>query len=145
MEETIAKNAQGMFLIAKLHMDALKTKASPAAIIKALHTLPTELEKIYELALERIQHQSADGWEIATKLLSWVVYAYRPLTLSEIQHALAVNEGDDHFEESEISDADILLNVCGGLLIIDDTVRLVHHTAQEYFETSREIGFVWNA
>ena len=64
-------------------------------------------------------------------------YAFRPLTVIEVQHALAVEPGNVNFDEDALPDEDVLVSVCAGLVTIDQEskiIRLVHYTAQEYFE-----------
>ena len=70
-------------------------------------------------------------------ILCWTVYAHRQLTLEELQHALATRTGDSSLDEDGIVDQDICLQCCQGLVTVDTTsrlVRLVHYSAQEYFD-----------
>jgi hypothetical protein len=63
------------------------------AIQSTLKKLPTSSEAYnytYEAAMERIEGQLPDQEELAKQVLSWITYAIRPLTVLELQHALAV-------------------------------------------------------
>lgn len=75
---------------------------------------------------------------LAQHVLSWVTCAERPLAKSEVQHAWAVRESDGgELDQDSIPDVDQMVSVCCGLVIIDDkshVIRLVHFTAQDYFE-----------
>lgn len=65
----------------------------------------------------------------------------RPLTTTELCHAFAVEEVETKLDPDNIPDIEDLVSVCAGLLIVDkesDIVRLVHYTAQNYFEGIRE-------
>lgn len=61
------------------------------------------------------------------------------MTRLEVQHALAVEPNDTALDEEGIPDEDILISACAGLVTVDmesSVVRLVHYTAQEYFEST---------
>jgi len=87
----IIKAADGMFLLAQLHLESLTGKRSPKAIRAALKNLATgsgAYDHAYEDAMERIDSQIKDQEELAKQVLSWITCAKRPLTTSELQHAL---------------------------------------------------------
>ena len=72
------------------------------------------------------------------RVLMWLHFAYRPLKLRELQHALAVERGDTEFDSENISSQKVLLDCCLGLVVVDEetlTVRFVHYTLEEYFRT----------
>jgi ankyrin repeat protein len=98
------------------------------------------LDDIYEEAMKRIELQSADNRNLALRLLSWIVHAFRPLRLTEIQHAMAIDdlEPEDRLvSHDSLTPQDILVDVCAGMLRVDEKsgiVRLIHYTTQKYFE-----------
>ncbi|KAL8734090.1 MAG: hypothetical protein Q9181_003319 [Wetmoreana brouardii] len=114
---TVVSKAGGMFLIAKLHMDSMADKASVKSVRKALGNLPVKLEGIYKETYERIGRQPEDLRQLAERTLIWVTYAYRPLSLGIIQHALAVEPGEVDFDEENVPDRDVILNACAGLVV----------------------------
>ncbi|KAK4224352.1 hypothetical protein QBC38DRAFT_502318 [Podospora fimiseda] len=134
----VQSRTQHMFLLAQLHIDALATKPTRRALENALRTLPKELDQTYDEAMRPIYNQNEDDRELAWKILTWIALANRPLSKSEIQHALAVFAGDRTFDEMNVPDEELLTSVRAGLISIDaiddTTVRLIHYTAQEYFE-----------
>ena len=144
LQETIVKSivdaVDGMFLLAKLHIESLSDKTTPKARKKALDTFPTgsdALDIAYSQAMQRVESQKPGFRTLAKRALGWVVYACRLLTGSELCHALAVEDGTSAFDEENINDIEEIVAVCCGLLTIDPgttTVRLVHYTAQEYFK-----------
>src|SRR5690606_14836159 len=72
--------------------------------------------------------------------LSWIVHARRRLSTEELQHALAVEEGESEIDEDAIPDKEDILSVCAGLVVVDEesnTIRLVHYTTQEYFNANK--------
>jgi ankyrin repeat protein len=80
---------------------------------------------------------------LANKVITWIVYAVRPLFLDELRHALAVSAGDTDLDRDDIPDVADLISVCAGVVTLDeerDVIRLVHYTAQDFFE---RIGHDW--
>ncbi|KAF4978531.1 hypothetical protein FZEAL_5103 [Fusarium zealandicum] len=137
----ITQESQGMFLLAKLHLESLSQKINRKEVRSSLQTLPSTLDATYSDALERIYRQSPDAVELAEAVLFWVVCVKRPLTVLELQQMYATQQLPEEtlLEEDDLPDGDILIGACGGLVSIDvesKTVRLVHYTAQQYFERS---------
>ncbi|KAF8467195.1 hypothetical protein BDZ91DRAFT_776352 [Kalaharituber pfeilii] len=138
--DTIARKADGMFLVAKLHIDAITTKTNPRDLRKALETLPSGLAGIYDTAMDRILTQREDFRILGLRVLTWVLGSIRPLTLVEFQHALAVSADLDaqDLDPDLIPDEDIVTAVCAGLVRVEvnsASVSLVHYTTQEYFNS----------
>ncbi|KAJ7241249.1 ankyrin repeat-containing domain protein [Mycena rebaudengoi] len=121
IETKIAENTDGMFLIAKLHIDSLATKSTVKAVRDALQNLPEDLEHTYDEAMDRIEAQNKDDREIAQRTLIWVANAKRPLTVSKLQEALAINPDSKMLDVDGLLDIEIILSVCVGLVIIDAT------------------------
>ena len=94
----------------------------------ALQELPKKIDDTYDDALARIKSQPEEDQGLGIKILMWIITALRPLTLLELQDALAVKPGDDSFNRDGITDEKTLLAVCGGLVTLDgvsQTVRLI--------------------
>jgi ankyrin repeat protein/Cdc6-like AAA superfamily ATPase len=139
--QSVTSTAQGMFLLAYFHMESLVKKPSVRLLRKALENLPTEIEGSYDGILERIWQQDVDDVDIAKKVLSWICYATRPLSVIEIQHALAIESGDTELDEEALMPEDLLISVCAGLVTVNrenKIIRLVHYTAEEYFKRARD-------
>ncbi|ORY10990.1 hypothetical protein BCR34DRAFT_484890, partial [Clohesyomyces aquaticus] len=142
--DSIVDNAKGMFLLAQLQMDAVAKKNNRRDIRRSLASLPQQLNDTYHEAMRRIWSQSEEDVDLAERLLSWIVCAKRPLKLIEVQHALAVEEGDVDLIEDGMPDEDLMISACAGLVTTDTKskiIRLVHYTAQEYFEQIAPIRF----
>ena len=121
-------------------MDSLASKNTTKAVRKALETMPTTLDATYDEAVRRIESQTDDDKELAFLVLSWVSYASRPLTIEELRQALAVEPEETELDDENMPDQDTILSICAGLVTSDQAtgaVRLVHYTAQEYFERHR--------
>ena len=135
------------FLLPQLHIGALARKHSRKAVRAALEGLPRELDTTYGETLQRIYEQPKDDVDLAETVLSWITFALAPLTVIELQHAIAttfLENGDEDISGDDLPDEDILLAVCLGFVIIDkesNSIRLVHFTTQEYLERNRSVKF----
>ncbi|KAF4998533.1 hypothetical protein FDECE_11751 [Fusarium decemcellulare] len=135
----IVRAMDGMFLLARLQLDSLIGKRSLKAVRACLSKLPTGTEaygRAYEEAMERIERQVVDREDLAKQVLSWLTHEKRPLSVTELQHALAVEVGDRDLDETNLPYIEDMVSACVGLVTVDresDIVRLVHRTTQEYF------------
>lgn len=87
--------------------------------------------------MERINRQQKGFQQLATDVLSWITYAKRPLTTSELQHAIAIEINEPELDEENFTEIEEMVAVCAGLVTVDEQsniIRLVHYTTQEYFE-----------
>ena len=94
--------------------------------------------------MERIRGQVKDQEELAKQVLSWITCAKRPLTTSELQHALAVEVGESALDEENLPQIEDMVSVCAGLVAVDkesNIIRLAHYTTQEYFERTHNQWF----
>jgi hypothetical protein len=99
------------------------------------------LDKVYKDVIERINRQQPGFLRLAEKVLSWITCAKRPLTTSELQHALAIVVGDSKLNEDNLERIEIIVSVCAGLVTVNEEsriIRLVHYTTQEYFERTQK-------
>ncbi|KAJ6521464.1 hypothetical protein DFH09DRAFT_997607 [Mycena vulgaris] len=134
---TIVRRSDGMFLLAKLHIDSLTSKLTVKAVRAALAHMPSDLDSTYDEVVERINRQPEDEKTLAWRTLSWVTNAKRPLRPSELREALAVEPGTTQLDPDNRLDMDTILSVCAGLVVIneaDKRVRLIHYTMQTYFD-----------
>lgn len=140
--DVIVDRADGRFLFAKLYLDSLRSKHTLRQIQETLDSFPDDLDKIYEEALQRIKDQKDrnDG-ELGMKTIARIFCARRPLSLAELQHALAIEPGQTDCDDYMDYDMEDILAACAGLIIIDGDekdVRLVHLTLQTYLDYSYE-------
>ncbi|KAL8919594.1 MAG: hypothetical protein Q9172_004922 [Xanthocarpia lactea] len=137
---TVSEKAAGMFLLAYLQIGRLSRQISSKAVRKNINALPEGVYATYEDVIRRIEEQPEEEGETAKKALSYIFCASRPLRLEELRHALAVESEDTEIDETAFIETEILLNISGGLIIVDEVsriVRLVHHTLQQYLEDNR--------
>ncbi|KAJ6563613.1 ankyrin repeat-containing domain protein [Mycena vulgaris] len=146
IESKIIQRSDGMFLLAKLHIDSLTTKHTVKAVREALTNMPTDLNSTYDEVMERINRQSEDDSRIARLALSWISNAKRVLHIFELREALAVEQGTTELDSDNFLDIDTILSVCAGLVITtgneeEDAVRLVHYTMHDYLDRERARQF----
>ena len=141
------------FLLAQLHLEDLATKHNVKQIIEALaklsqasNPLPQRLDETYDQTMKRIEAQNLNDRELAKKVLLWITNTFRPLSVEELQHALLFESDESELDLNGIHDPQLIVTVCGGLVAMVDSAdggypyriirrcRLVHYTAQEYFE-----------
>ncbi|KFY52229.1 hypothetical protein V496_08591 [Pseudogymnoascus sp. VKM F-4515 (FW-2607)] len=144
IEEQLVKAVDGMFLLARLHVDSLldkTTKSKVRSTLKRLSSGEEALDKAYDDAIKRIEAQQEGCSELAKRVLTWISYAERPLTIEELRHALSVNPGDTDLDADNFEDMEDIVSFCAGLVTVDDKsniVRLIHYTTQEYFLRIRQ-------
>ncbi len=124
-------------------MDLLASENSRRHLGRALDSLPDKIDETYDKAMLRVRGQEPVKTTCAFKVLSWVLFAQRPLKIEELRCALAIEENDSYPSEDALPDADSLLSACGGLIVVDDSevVRFIHFTAQQYFNRASHSEF----
>lgn len=115
------------------------------AVKVALQELPkgsNALDSAYKEALQRIESQKLGCQQLAKSIMSWIVCAQKQLTTQELRYALAIEDESSELDEDNLPDMCEVIAVCAGLVIVDeesDVVRLVHYTAQEFFERTTAV------
>lgn len=126
-------------------VDSLVSLPTLGHIIESMKDLPrgeSGLITMYKKAMERIEGQDGECRRIAKQVLSWVTYAKRALSTTEVQHAVAVHARQKKLDKDFLPEIKVLDSLCAGLITVDknsDIIRLVHYTTQEYLESSRSL------
>ena len=126
-------------------MDSLKNCLKPVTLHRALRTLPRTLNETYERILKNVKE---DQLEDVLKMLRWLTYAKRPLTLGELAEAVAISVDDIPVFDPENRlrhpvDSFHLCSTLVGLTLVNlhgdaehnpvhCVVRLAHYSVQEY-------------
>jgi F0F1-type ATP synthase membrane subunit a len=97
-------------------MEHLKSRSNRQQILLALESLPSTVDKMYDQAMQRIQEDYRD---LAYRVLSWVLYSNRPLTMVELQHALAFQGESAEIDPNVLDDGVFILSICCGLVILE--------------------------
>jgi ankyrin repeat protein len=128
-------------------MNALQSEVTEGDLRDALGNLAkgeNKLEKAYEQTMDRVQNQDDSPKRLAIQTLAWIFHARRPLTITELLHAMAVRPAKSTLDESYIPNVEVLLSVCAGLVRLDEktkVVDLIHKTTRDYFEITKETWF----
>ncbi|KAJ7582105.1 ankyrin repeat-containing domain protein [Mycena floridula] len=143
----IIEKAAGMFLLVHLHLESVKKVPNRQMLRKALAILPDTIHNSYDETMDRIDSQEESCAPLARQVFKWLVYAKRPLSMLELRHALAISLDSTRMDYDAITTAEILVEICGGLVVTEkndegvDFPRLVHYTTKEYFELKAESLF----
>ncbi|KAM0432198.1 hypothetical protein ACHAPT_004733 [Fusarium lateritium] len=163
IKDVIAKAAPGSFLVPVLQLQSLAVMPSTQDIRSALAGMAGDPasdrhDALYEAATRRIENQAPAQVDLAKRTLSYILCARCPWTASELCHALAVKVGDTELDCNampSISTINTAVAACSGMIVTiggeyrdpEDKadvncyaimVRLVHRTAYEYLERTRE-------
>jgi hypothetical protein len=112
--------------------------------LKSLLVGSKAYDQAYNDAMKRITDQDPDTNELAKMVLSWIICAKRPLTTLELQHALAVEEGNHELDKDNFPQIQDIISGCAGLVNVDEEskiIRLIHYITQEYFEQTQKDWF----
>lgn len=133
IEKAIPGRANGLFLYAKLSMDAfVEPDADVREVLKAL---PADLNVMYTDLLREHARRSNVPDELQLLVLQFVTHATRPLRLLEI--AEMMKRAHVPSRDSSLKSIKQLVRVaCGPLLEIlpDETVSVVHHSFTEFLK-----------
>jgi hypothetical protein len=76
-------------------------------------------------------HSTVNQWNMARKLLGWMLCAKRQLTWKEIQVALSIDTEEQTIRYEELRLRTHIRDICGSLILMyQDRVTLVHSTAK---------------
>ncbi|KAH0528099.1 hypothetical protein TsFJ059_003003 [Trichoderma semiorbis] len=143
----LTKASGGMFLLAMFHIKEIMEQPTIGDIEDVLQKLGSGMEglnELYKQAIKRINDHPEVTKRLAKRILIWITRAQRPLSIVEIQHALAVRENMLKFDLKYMPDMEFLTSVCAGLVTIDESseiIRLVHYTTQEFLQQTHEEWF----
>ena len=113
------------FLHASLHLRALRECTSRYDLEKALNAFPPHIADVYAEAWNRINGLPEGKAALAKKLLLWVTYATRPLTIEELRYAAAVDTNTYTFERTRMVPIETLVGACCGLIVIESETKVV--------------------
>ena len=148
--ETLHARADKMYLLVDLLLHFLEenTDSSPEAVKKALLSLPSDVTGVYHRIWSRIKPEDRNR---AENLISWILLAFRSLSIEQIAAALTVRNAhtDDYNLEyyqclKQILQED-LQRLFGPLLrfvMMESTgevrIELSHQTVKDYFLESTD-------
>ncbi|KAH7303458.1 ankyrin repeat-containing domain protein [Stachybotrys elegans] len=129
LSEKLTSRSGGQFQWVKMLESTLTKGKNTVSLLKAVQEAPAGLDKLYDRNWDKINAYGKRERTRALSLLRWVVFALRPLTVSQVTHALLVDEETGKVNLDEMPD-DIdqdyvdseMLDLCGSLLTVQDTL-----------------------
>lgn len=116
------------FLLARLQLEsAMRSATSARTLFNLLEKMPSGVNDMYDLTMERINSQPGELASIAHRLFVWLLF-YKPrwnqVSVTMIQEALAVSVENRAYDKLDITPVDLILSACHGLVTIteDDPV-----------------------
>ena len=136
----------------KCQLDALGRCLSLSDLRKALRSLPKDLDDTYARILQSIE-DDGNGHHVA-KLMQWLAYSARPMSITEIAEVITVDAEDDPLVDVErrLEDPYDLLTICSSLVTTvrqqarwnsfntsgdEEVLQFAHFSILEYLESSR--------
>ncbi|KAF2872303.1 ankyrin repeat-containing domain protein [Massariosphaeria phaeospora] len=135
IRDTVPSNANGLFLYAKLAMDAFLEPGAFTRIPEILQKLPADLHDMYTTLLQKHARRSGVPDDIQLLILQWATHATRPLRLLELAEMLN-STCQSHIERDLKAMKDLVRAAAGPLLEIlpDETISVIHHSFTEYLK-----------
>jgi ankyrin repeat protein len=144
LETELLRMAHRTYLWLTLIFDIIRkiTRPTTRNLKAAIGTLPSTVYDAYEAILARVKE---DDRKQAQKLLHIIVATTRPLTLNEMNIALAI---EDHYDSYDNLEPDLddearfevtVKSLCGlFVIVVDQKVYLIHQTAKEFLVAKNE-------
>ncbi|EWZ28912.1 hypothetical protein FOZG_17467 [Fusarium oxysporum Fo47] len=141
IRDKIGDGADGMFRWAACQLDSLARCLSPRDIKIALKSLPRDLNETYRRMVQNVPSEYKSS---AIRLLQFLVYTKRPLTLAEAIEVIAteIDREPRGFDvDGRLSLKDDILRYCPSLVIIAEVtnyaetveeLHLAHFSVKEY-------------
>ncbi|THH13086.1 hypothetical protein EW146_g7087 [Bondarzewia mesenterica] len=134
IKATLLERCEGMFRWIALQLESLQTCFSPHQLDEQLNDLPKGVDETYARILARISHP-----EDARKILQWLAFSARELSLEEVAHIPGIHIDSEHgpcFDRRRIyQDPQSILRLCSGLVpLTEETgkIKLAHFSVKEY-------------
>ncbi|TLD25533.1 hypothetical protein PspLS_05724 [Pyricularia sp. CBS 133598] len=130
------------FLLARRHVDFLSECLTAGDLERTLECLPNSLNEMYTESLKRMDRGlTSDRHQLLLKkLLTWIAWGQRPLTVAELGHALFVHKDIKDIRNRDILPVRDITSWSAGLLFVDrdDLVRVIHPTLSRFFVERRD-------
>lgn len=141
----LLQRAEQTFIWVSIVLKRLKsvsTLLSEAEIERIIDESPSDLKQLYAEVVDQIM----DGGDVAQqKLLTWVVFAKQPLTLAELQDAIAIQNDCSTLKSTMRHRIDLteenITSAAGVILEIkEDRLYLIHQSAKEFLLNSSHLA-----
>ncbi|TFK67250.1 hypothetical protein BDN72DRAFT_915034, partial [Pluteus cervinus] len=115
---TIVSNSQEVFLIAAMQFEYISSLTTKEKITIAISQIPSDLDAHFDLTLKRISEQRSDLVELAKMVLMWLLHACRPLTATELCHAVGIQVGSNKFSVQGLTSPTMIIQACLGFVTL---------------------------
>jgi hypothetical protein len=116
-------------------MDHISSLTTIKKIRKWLMSLPSDHQEAYQSTFDRIFQQGSGRSELALTTLTWICNVKWPLTMNELQHAIAIEGEVEQIGPEDLESSKTILSACLSLVVMsksDQTVNLIHSTARSF-------------
>ncbi|KAI0181782.1 hypothetical protein GGR52DRAFT_55354 [Hypoxylon sp. FL1284] len=132
ISKSMQAQASGMFRWVQCQLDTLSKLRTVRVIRQSLNQLPQDLDETYDRILARIP---ATDQEFARRILLWVSFSAKPLTLKELHTAIAIEADMDYVDpEALLHDPSDILGLVSGLVTVTEQghVAIAHMSVRDY-------------
>ena len=139
IRQVLVSRAEGTFLWAKLALKIVEDyrDLNVKELLDLVQTLPLGLNALYDHMLRKMDKRCDDPGDakLVRKILTWIIFAMRPLTLAEMKISLAIELNcQDMASVDPLVDVNAdLLNLCGSFLHIVQANRIHCSFREHYF------------
>lgn len=144
LEAHLLETTQRTYLWLRLIFDVLREqlKTTEKHLLRVIDEIPDSVDAAYETILKRIPKSEARR---ARKLLHIVTAATRPLTVSEMNVALAIEQDCQAFEDLDLEPDQVfqvtIRNICGLFItVVDSRIYLIHQTAKSFLVSTNALA-----
>src|SRR5215469_3693465 len=126
------------FRWAACQLDALGRCRTRRQLQQALQELPADLDEMYDRILTAIKE---DDREYAIRILGWLAFSARPLTLGELAEVVAIDASSDFaFDPNGVLEEPLeVLEICPSLFTIEeDTSNYLYKESDSEVEDGDE-------
>ncbi|KAG9846414.1 hypothetical protein KCU98_g7179, partial [Aureobasidium melanogenum] len=144
----ILQVADGILLLAVLYaqyLAGMQQMKQLSGTINGLKSVSDPYSVLYANAMQRLQedHETGDT-KLGLTTVCWLLLARRPLRLSELLHALAIDERIPYLDKENVPPVPHIVDACAGLVVVNETngtIELFHKTFHEYLVKNRSVWF----
>ena len=143
LQEELLRMTHRTYLWLSLILEVIRNEIGPTKkrLEQIVGSLPDTIDKAYEAILSKVRDKKR-----ARKLLCIVIAATRPLTLKEMNIALAIEDGYTSYKDLDLDFnnekrlEDTIRYLCGLFVSVkDQKVYLIHQTAKDFLLAQTEI------
>ncbi|CZR49697.1 uncharacterized protein FPRO_14825 [Fusarium proliferatum ET1] len=152
--DLITKHAQGVFIWAYLVVDRILGLNNEGEglkrIEKEIYSIPPELDDLYNELIRNMDERPA-----SLKLIQWICFSVRPLSLDELRWAMIIDADcpskslqecknmEDHISDSDRMNRRVQTLSCGLVEVTSDAkvVQFIHQSVKDFFHRERPFGY----